>query len=188
MIIDAHTHVVSSDKAKHPLDPGARGWSTEVSNNVDDLIMEVDRAGVACVTLVQPNGTYGLDNSYQCDSANQYAPRTVAVGVLDPAAPDAADKLSYWVNEYGMKGVRLQSQANPMRSVVTRSGSVPNVLASRSPAVAAANPRRSTGCARWLLDTPTLSLPLITLPAGPATAVSGVVAYRSRRVRGQNAG
>ena len=31
MIIDTHTHVVSSDKVKHPLDPGARGWSTAVS-------------------------------------------------------------------------------------------------------------------------------------------------------------
>ncbi len=59
------------------------------------------------------NATYGLDNSYQCDSAKQYAPRTVAVGILDPAAPDAADKLSYWVSERGMKGVRLQSQAEP---------------------------------------------------------------------------
>ena len=111
MIIDTHTHVVSSDKVKHPLDPGARGWSTEVSNDVEDLITEMDRAGVACATLVQPNGTYGLDNSYQCDSAKQYAPRTVAVGILDPVASDAADKLSYWVNEYDMLGVRLQSQA-----------------------------------------------------------------------------
>ncbi len=113
MIVDTHTHVVSSDKVKHPLDPGARGWSTEVSNDVEDLITEMDGAGVECATLVQPNATYGLDNSYQCDSAKQYAPRTVAVGILDPAAPDAADKLSYWVNEHGMNGVRLMSQAEP---------------------------------------------------------------------------
>ena len=37
MIIDTHTHVVSSDKRQHPLDPGARGWSTEVSNDVEGL-------------------------------------------------------------------------------------------------------------------------------------------------------
>ena len=113
MIIDTHTHVVSSDKTKHPLDPGARGWSTEVSNDVEDLIKEMDEAGVECATLVQPNATYGLDNSYQCDSAQIYAPRTVSVGILDPAAVEAADKLSYWPNEYGMTGVRLQSQAEP---------------------------------------------------------------------------
>jgi hypothetical protein len=52
MIIDTHTHVVSSDKVQHPLDPGARGWSTEVSNDVEDLIAEMDRAGVECATLV----------------------------------------------------------------------------------------------------------------------------------------
>jgi len=113
MIIDTHTHVVSSDKVKHPLDAGARGWSTEVSNDIEDLIAEMDDAGVECATLVQPNATYGLDNIYQCDSAKQYAPCTVSVGILDPAAPDAADKLSFWVNEHGMSGVRLQSQAEP---------------------------------------------------------------------------
>ena len=113
MIIDTHTHVVSSDKTKHPLHPGARGWSTEVSNDVEDLIQEMNAAGVECATLVQPNATYGLDNSYQCDSAKMYAPRTVAVGILDPAANDAADRLSYWTNEHGMNGVRLQSQADP---------------------------------------------------------------------------
>jgi len=113
MIIDTHTHVVSSDKTKHPLDLGARGWSTEVNNDVEELIAEMDKAGVECATLVQPNATYGLDNIYQCDSAKLYAPRTVSVGILDPAASNAADKLSYWVNEHGMLGVRLQSQAEP---------------------------------------------------------------------------
>lgn len=111
MIIDTHTHVVSSDKVKHPVAPGARGWFTVVSNDVEDLIVEMDGAGVECATLVQPNATYALDNTYQCDSAKQYVPRTVTVGILDPVALDAAEKLSYWVKEHGMLGVRLQSQA-----------------------------------------------------------------------------
>lgn len=112
MIIDTHTHVVSSDRVKHPLAPDARGWSLDVSNNVEDLIVEMDRAGVDCATLVQPATSYDLDNSYQCDSAKRYAPRTVAVGILEPVADDAADKLSYWVNEHGMKGIRFQTQAD----------------------------------------------------------------------------
>jgi predicted TIM-barrel fold metal-dependent hydrolase len=113
MIIDTHTHVVNSDRIKHPLHPDARGWSLEVSNNVEDLIIEMDNAGVAGATLVQPASTYGLDNSYQCDSANQFSPRTVAVGILNPATADAAEKLSYWVNERGMQGVRLLTEAEP---------------------------------------------------------------------------
>ena len=53
MIIDTHTHVVSSDKVKHPLDPGARGWSTEVSNDVlatsksGTLLLRRDQGDVA---------------------------------------------------------------------------------------------------------------------------------------------
>ena len=77
MIIDTHTHVVSSDRNAHPLHPDATGWSLEVSNNVEDLIREMDSAGVECATLVQPNGTYGLDNTYQCDSAKLYSLRAL---------------------------------------------------------------------------------------------------------------
>ncbi len=168
MIIDTHTHVVSSDKVKHPLDPGARGWSTKVSNDVEDLITEMDRAGVECATLVQPNASYGLDNSYQCDSAKQYAPRTVAVGILDPAAPDAADKLSYWVNEHGMNGVRLQSQAEPDDSRCDTLWDRAEVSASQSPSAAEASRRKSTGCGSWPPGTPTSSLPRSTSPAGVA--------------------
>ena len=167
MIIDTHTHVVSSDKVKHPLDPGARGWSTEVSNNIEDLIAEMDRAGVDGATLVQPNATYGLDNSYQCDSAKQYAPRTVAVGILDPAAPDAADKLSYWVHERGMQGV-LQSQAEPDDARCDALWQRAAGPASLSPSAAAASRRRCTGCGTWGLDTPPSSLPRTTSRAGVA--------------------
>lgn len=112
MIVDTHVHVVSDDKVRHPLAPGATGWSTEVTNPIEDLIVAMDSAGVDRATLVQPVGTYALDNSYQVDSAKRFAPRTVAVGILDPVAPDAADKLVYWVTERGMQGVRLVSQAD----------------------------------------------------------------------------
>jgi L-fuconolactonase len=112
MIVDTHVHVVSNDKVRHPLAPGATGWSTEVTNPVEDLIAAMDSAGVDRATLVQPVGTYALDNSYQVDSANQFADRTVSVGILDPVAEDAADKLTYWVSERGMQGVRLVSQAD----------------------------------------------------------------------------
>lgn len=112
MIVDTHVHVVSDDKVRHPLAPGATGWSTEVTNPVEALIAEMDAAGVDRATLVQPVGTYALDNSYQADSARRFPGRTVSVGILDPVAPDAADKLTYWVTERGMQGMRLVSQAD----------------------------------------------------------------------------
>lgn len=113
MIVDTHVHVVSNDKARHPLAPGATGWSTEVTNPVEDLVVAMDEAGVDRATLVQPVGTYALDNSYQADSANRFPDRMVSVGILDPVAPDAAEMFTYWITERGMQGMRLVSQAEP---------------------------------------------------------------------------
>lgn len=111
MIVDTHVHVVSDDKVRHPLAPGATGWSTEVTNPVEALVEAMDAAGVERATLVQPVGTYALDNSYHADSALRYPDRFVSVGILDPVAADAADKLTYWVSDRGMKGMRLVSEA-----------------------------------------------------------------------------
>lgn len=110
MIVDTHVHVVSADKVKHPLPPTASGWIREVSNPTEDYIKLMDAAGVDGATLVQP-GAMGPENAYQADSGKQFAPRTVSVGILDPVAPDAADKLTYWIKERGMQGIRLMSQA-----------------------------------------------------------------------------
>ena len=73
-------------------------------------------------------------------------PRGRSPGILDPAAPDAADQLSYWVHERGMKGVRLQSQAEPDDPRCDPPGSAPQASASPSPSAAEASRRRSIGC------------------------------------------
>lgn len=110
MIVDTHVHIISADRMKHPLASGATGWSTEgVLNPIEDLLREMDSAGVDRATLVQPVGPYAFDNSYHADSAASYPKRTVGVGYLDPTAADSADKLSYWVKDRGMKGIRLNS-------------------------------------------------------------------------------
>jgi L-fuconolactonase len=61
--------------------------------------------------LVQPATAYGFNNSYHADSQKTYANRTVSVGLLDPFAADAAEKLSYWITERGMHGMRISPGA-----------------------------------------------------------------------------
>lgn len=114
MIIDTHVHAVSEDRVKHPLHPGVTGWSASgVTNAVEAYIKEMEKAGVDAAVLIQPNGTYGYDNSYQAESALKYAPRTVGVGILDPLAAESPDKLTYWTIERKMHGVRLTGDAEP---------------------------------------------------------------------------
>jgi len=103
-----HTHVVSSDK-RHTRSIPAPGMSTEVSNDIEDLI--ADGQGRACPRWCQPNGTTASITPTSATSARQYAPRTVAVGFLIRQRPMPRTKLSYWSHEQNMRGVRLQSQA-----------------------------------------------------------------------------
>jgi predicted TIM-barrel fold metal-dependent hydrolase len=68
----------------------------------------MDQAGVNRMVLVSSYTAYGHDNSYAADAAARYPDRFVAVCRIDGLAPDAPDVLSRWVEERGMRGVRLQ--------------------------------------------------------------------------------
>lgn len=98
VIVDAQVH------------PWSRGESTghhrrsPIDNDV--LLQEMAKAGVDRVVLVPP--LWDPDgNSYALAMARN-APSTFSVmGLLDPAAPDAADRLRRWHEEPGMRGVRF---------------------------------------------------------------------------------
>lgn len=91
MIVDTHAHVVSSDKIKHPLDAGDKGWSTKTTLDVEDYVKEMDKARGGADTLAQPAGTYAHDNSYQFASAARYWPRTA--GGKTPETPETPASL-----------------------------------------------------------------------------------------------
>ena len=48
MIIDTHTHVVSRDKVKHPLDPDARGVVFEIWTFTHTCGMLIPSSGGRC--------------------------------------------------------------------------------------------------------------------------------------------
>jgi predicted TIM-barrel fold metal-dependent hydrolase len=104
-IIDAHLHVWRA------LPPDAPGAATIVSAHedvpVERALNVFDQHGVDRGVLVQP--VYpGEDNSYVADCAAAHPDRLAAVCVVDPRTPGAADRLGYWVNERGCRGLRLR--------------------------------------------------------------------------------
>lgn len=109
MIVDNHVHVVSEDRERYPLAPGIEitAWHEHFAVTPEQLLAAMDRAGVAAAVLVQPYGPYSYDNSFHADSAARYPDRFVGVCAVDPLAPDAPDRLSYWVEDRGMRGLRL---------------------------------------------------------------------------------
>jgi len=113
MMVESHCHIISPDQHKYPRDLGAKpaAWVRDLP--VEEFVKLMDGAGVGRAVLVQAFGAYRYDNSYVADAAAQVANRCVAVCIVDAVAPDAADKLSYWVKDRGVKGLRVVTWTEP---------------------------------------------------------------------------
>jgi predicted TIM-barrel fold metal-dependent hydrolase len=105
-MIDAHVHVWSLDAARYP-------WQQTLAHvpiptepaTGEQLIAEMDAAGVSHAVLVQPS-VYGWNNAYLCDCLARWPTRFVGVCLVDARAADAADRLRHWVTK-GCRGLRI---------------------------------------------------------------------------------
>lgn len=107
MSIDTHVHIVAPDQQRYPrkLAPNASDWVIDMPGEAMlDLMRE---AGIERAMLVQAYSAYEFDNSYVADVALQYPERFVSVCIVDPTRPNAAEELTYWVKERGVRGLRL---------------------------------------------------------------------------------
>ncbi len=108
-IVDIHPHVISTDTVKYPVAPigGVRsGWSATRPITFEQLVAEMDEAGVARAAIVHSSTTYGHDNSYVADCVAQMPQRFTGVYSFDVLAPDAVKTFDYWLGR-GMTGIRL---------------------------------------------------------------------------------
>lgn len=62
---------------------------------------------------MQGFGPYAFDNSYAADCAAAHRDQFASVCIVDQTAQDAPDKLTYWVNERGVRGLRLFTIEEP---------------------------------------------------------------------------
>jgi predicted TIM-barrel fold metal-dependent hydrolase len=115
-IIDIHPHVISSDTKRYPRAPiggHQSDWSRERPVSVEAMILAMDEAGVAKSALVQASTCYGHDNSYLADCVAAHPERFTGVFSADIAAPDATEKLAYWMSK-GLAGLRLFTTGSTM--------------------------------------------------------------------------
>ena len=117
MMVDTHIHPLAADTRKYPIDPlgGLQSdWSKGRSLTAEEYLKLMDAAGVDQATLVQASTVHGYDNSYVADCCARYSDRFVGIGCTDPQAPDAAPVLSHWIEERGLKGVRVFASGGPL--------------------------------------------------------------------------
>jgi L-fuconolactonase len=108
-LIDIHPHVVSTDTQRFPLTPIGKhqsDWSRERPVTCDEMIQAMDQARVAKAAVVQASSVYAFDNSYVAAAVAAWPKRFTGVFSVDVLAPDAVDKMKYWIAA-GLTGMRL---------------------------------------------------------------------------------
>lgn len=108
-VIDTHTHIVSPDVERYPRRPGVAqsAWFEETPAAAEDLLREMDVAGVDGAVLVQAHGPYAGDNAYCADARTVAPQRFVSSSIIGVLAADSVEQLRYWTLERGMIGTRL---------------------------------------------------------------------------------
>lgn len=108
-IIDIHPHIISDDPVRYPPNP-IRGkqsdWSKKRPQPFEQLVAQLDEAGVAKAAIVQASTYYGFDNSYLADSVATNSARFTGVGTIDVLASDAVSVLESWLKR-GISGLRI---------------------------------------------------------------------------------
>ena len=109
MLVDAHTHVVSSDPDAYPLSPAALpgSWYLQSPCSAEGLLGEMDAAGVERAVLVQPLGAYSFDNRYAAAGASAHPDRFTAACCVDPRGDSPAETLRGWLDHSGVGGARF---------------------------------------------------------------------------------
>jgi len=120
-IVDIHPHIISPDTARYPIAPvgGKRSdWSEEhAAHDLEELISSMNAAGVDKAAVVHSSTTYGSDCSYLADSVAQHPDRLTGVFTIDVLAPDAVDKMAYWLSR-GLTGMRIFSRGSTIEGVL----------------------------------------------------------------------
>jgi predicted TIM-barrel fold metal-dependent hydrolase len=107
-VIDTHMHVWANDPARYPFShPYNKDFRTPPSDaTLEMLIEDMDAHGCTHAVLVQVIH-HGWDNTYIADCLKRAPQRLKGHGLIDPTDPKVADKLEFWMKEYGLHGMRF---------------------------------------------------------------------------------
>jgi L-fuconolactonase len=108
-VIDIHPHIIATDTKRYPLNPvgGHQSeWSRTRPVTTEQMLKAMDEAGIGKSAMVQASTCYGHDNSYVADAVAAHPDRFTGVFSVDVLAPDASDRIRYWVGRK-LTGLRL---------------------------------------------------------------------------------
>src|SRR5262249_39949736 len=121
LIADSQVHIWTHNTPQRPWREG-QNVHRPVPLEADDLVREMDAAGVNRAILVPPS----LDadrNDLSLDAARRYPSRFAVMGRLDPQAAGSAAQVAVWRKQPGMLGLRYTLN-RPQSLAVLQEGSL----------------------------------------------------------------
>jgi L-fuconolactonase len=116
LIVDAQVHIWAASTRERPWPPGRYPPHRPVPFSKDDLLYEMNTAGVQRA-LIHPPAWEGEYNDLALEAARLHPERFAVMGRLDINSRSARDKVATWCrNQPGMLGLRVtfnQGHGNP---------------------------------------------------------------------------
>jgi len=114
-VTDAQLHIWEPDRPDRPWD---RGHAPQLPEpfTLERVIDVLDTNGIDRAVLVPPLVSgFNSDaaNAYALEAAATYPDRLAVVGRFDPRPPEARARLISWLDQLGMRGVRLSLEGPP---------------------------------------------------------------------------
>ena len=119
MIVDSQVHIWAADTPERPWPKGRPVKAQrDVPLEKDELLREMDAAGVARVVIVPPSWE-GDRNDLGLAAAKAHPDRFAVMGRIDPEAPESRGKIAGWRKQPGMLGLRFVFHRSPLLELLT---------------------------------------------------------------------
>ena len=115
-IVDSQVHIWAASTPQRPWPQGRHQPHRPVPFSKDDLLSEMNAAGVKRAVIVPP-GWEGERNDLGLEAARLHPDRLAVMGRIDHEAPAARDQLPLWRRQPGMLGLRFTYARRPEYAV-----------------------------------------------------------------------
>jgi len=117
LIVDSQVHIWGASTPERPW-PARHAPHRPEPFSADDLLTEMNAAGVDAVIIVPP-GWEGDRNDLALEAARLHPTRFAVMGRLDPTSAESRSMISRWRNQPGMLGLRFTFHTPQMEPLLT---------------------------------------------------------------------
>ena len=117
-IVDSQVHIWGADTPERPWPANHHAPHRPVPFSGDDLLREVDQAGVHRAVIVPPSWE-GFRNDLALEAARLHPDRFAVMGQMDTVSPESRGKVTAWKEQPGMLGLRLTFTRPHVRHIVS---------------------------------------------------------------------